>query len=320
MRRIHTCEREGSRRIHAHTTTLLVTTWRSGSTLRRPDRVHWSGIMQSRSSRVGLSIGLAILAAALAWQRWLDPHDSSPLPLNAPPRHVALIPDGNRRWARSRRLTVAQGHRAGMDALGPAATAAWDSGVEVVTFWWGSPANLLKRDPDEVANIIGVLADWLPAAGVELLRANDATLQLGGRWQELAAALIPAVDAAELALRRPAGSPPPSRKLLVLIGYDGQEEILDAAARVSRSGDGDGSSSVDRAAFEAALWTGAAPPVDLIVRSAAAGEPHLSAGFMLWHIANAQLSWLPEYWPAVRPDHIRRAIHSYRARERRLGK
>ena len=194
-----------------------------------------------------------------------------------------------------------------MDALGPAATAAWDSGVEVVTFWWGSPANLLKRDPDEVANIIGVLADWLPAAGVELLRANDATLQLGGRWQELAAALIPAVDAAELALRRPAGSPPPSRKLLVLIGYDGQEEILDAAARVSRSGDGDGSSvSTER------LSSG------LVDRSCAARRLDCAqcrrrrapiAGFMLWHIANAQLSWLPEYWPAVRPT-IRRAIYT----------
>ena len=101
----------------------------------------------------------------------------------------------------------------------------------------------------------------------------------------------------------------------MLVGYDGQEEILAAAAQVGGNG-----ADVDRAAFEAALWTATAPPVDLIVRSAAAGEPHLSAGFMLWHIANAQLSWLPDYWPAVRPKHIDNAIEAFRGTQRRLGK
>ena len=256
---------------------------------------------------------VGILACA-AWQRW--PVAARQV-VNAPPRHIALIPDGNRRWARSQGLSVAQGHRAGMSALGPVAAAAWDGGAEVVTFWWGSPANLLKRDPDEVVNIIRVLAEWLPTEGVSLLRRYNAELELGGRWRELAPALIPAVESAQQALAtsldRSQGRT--ARKLLVLVGYDGQEEILAAAAEV-----GGKRADVDRAAFEAALWTGSAPPVDLIVRSAAAGEPHLSAGFMLWHIANAQLSWLPDYWPAVRPKHIHDAIEAFRGTQRRMGK
>ena len=267
-----------------------------------------------------LALGFLVAATALLWQVLRQP---AHLILQDPPRHIAFIPDGNRRWAKSSGLTVAEGHIAGMHALGPVATEAWAGGASVVTFWWGSPANLQQRDPEEVANIIRVLADWLPGMGVELLQAHDAALALGGRWRELAPALIPAVDRAQKELERPAGARAPSRKLLVLIGYDGQDEILEAAAHAHRAetGKADGTAGIiDRDAFEAALWTGTAPPVDLVVRSAAAGEPHLSAGFMLWHIANAQFCWLPDYWPAVRPEHVRRAIDSYRGRERRLGK
>jgi undecaprenyl diphosphate synthase len=260
-----------------------------------------------------LAPAVAVILAVAAWQQWFLA--APQVVVNAPPRHIALIPDGNRRWARSRGLSVAEGHRAGMTALGPAAAAAWDGGVEVVTFWWGSPANLLKRDADEVANIIGVLAEWLPKDGVALLQKYSAELEFGGRWRELAPALIPAVDSAQQALATSHGGSPRVRKLLVLIGYDGQEEILAAAAKVGGNG-----AAVDRAAFEGALWTANAPPVDLIVRSAAAGEPHLSAGFMLWHIANAQLSWLPDYWPAVRPSHIQKAIDAFRGTQRRMGK
>ena len=70
------------------------------------------------------------------------------------PRHLALIPDGNRRWARARGLTTAQGHQAGIQAVGRVAEAAFAAGVEVVSFWWGSPANLIRRDPEEVAGIV----------------------------------------------------------------------------------------------------------------------------------------------------------------------
>ena len=133
-------------------------------------------------------VALAALVAA-------DSCDESP-----PPRHIAIIPDGNRRWARSRNITIARGHAAGIAALGPVATAAWELGVEVVTFWWGSSANLLKRDPDEVANIIAVLISWLQGEGVALLQEYNVELHVNGRWRELASALIPAVESAQQSL------------------------------------------------------------------------------------------------------------------------
>mgnify|MGYP000965503024 CR=1 FL=1 len=69
-------------------------------------------------------------------------------------KHLAIIPDGNRRWARERGLTVQDGHRAGIRAIDDAIRVAFDHGVEVVTFWWGSPANLTQRAPDEVRGIV----------------------------------------------------------------------------------------------------------------------------------------------------------------------
>lgn len=218
-----------------------------------------------------------MLLPLLAWSVCLSvataSGDSCSASPHAPPRHVALIPDGNRRYARAHNLTVAQGHAAGMAALGPAAAAAWTAGVDVVTFWWGSPDNLVKRDADEVSNIIAVLGSWLQNEGVKLLMEHDAELELLGRWRELASTLRHSVEFVQQALlQRREVSPARRRVLSILVAYDGQEEILAAAHAAGGS---------DRRAFEAALWTGHLPPADLVVRSAAAQDPHLSAGFML---------------------------------------
>jgi undecaprenyl diphosphate synthase len=263
-------------------------------------------------------LGKALASSAIlliAWQySWLpqvveDGVDLGKGVLQEPPRHIALIPDGNRRWARERGLTPAEGHHAGIQALGPVAATAWGAGVEVVTFWWGSPNNLISRTPDEVANIIRVLGEWLSGPGIDLLASAGAELVIAGRWRELAADLIPAVDHAQQTLSHRA-STSPRRMLMILMAYDGQEEVLAAAAAA-----GGGA----RAAFEASLWTSRAPPVDLVVRSAAAAEPHLSAGFMLWHIANAQFHWVDDFWPAVNARHIEVAIMRFRRTERRFG-
>jgi undecaprenyl diphosphate synthase len=220
------------------------------------------------------------------------------------PRHLALIPDGNRRWARARGLSTRAGHAAGIAALGPIAAEAWRQGVEVLTFWWGSPANLSRRAPEEVDAIISVLADALAGPLAALLAAEGAGFEAHGRWP----ALCPALAAPIAALPPPRPGAP---RLVLLMAYDGRDELRAAAEALG----GGGATAAD---FTAALWTGHLPPVDLVLRTG--GEPHLSAGFLLWGIAEAQLHFSAKLWPDFGPADLHEALAAAAATERRLGR
>jgi undecaprenyl diphosphate synthase len=221
------------------------------------------------------------------------------------PRHLAVVPDGNRRWARARGLTAAEGHRSGIANVGRVAEAAWTAGVETFTFWWGSPANLQLREEAEIESILGCLGNWLARDGAALLRRVGAAFQVHGRWREICPEIEPALQAAQ------AASGPWPRTLVLLLAYDGRDEIRDAARRLRGGGP-------DDEAFGRALWTGALPPVDLVVRTG--GEPHLSAGFLLWQIAEAQLEFSQLLWPDYSADALRETLARHAATERRFGR
>jgi undecaprenyl diphosphate synthase len=223
------------------------------------------------------------------------------------PRHLAVIPDGNRRWARERNLAPEAGHRAGIQVVGTIAEAAWQAGVETFTFWWGSPANLLHRAPDEVAVITGCLRDWLAGNGASLLARMGASFEIHGRWQELCPAIGSGVDAALAA----AGPGPRPRRLVLLMAYDGREEIRAAAEALGGGGPGSD-------AFGRATWTGALPRVDLLVRTG--GDPHMSGAFMAWSAADAQLAFPKVRWPAFTPELLEGILRGYAQTERRYGR
>lgn len=216
-----------------------------------------------------------------------------------------MIPDGNRRWARARGMPPSRGHAVGIEVVGDMVASAWEAGVETVTFWWGSPANLQTRSPEEVAGITGALTRWLETRGAGLLARHDARFMAIGRWSELCPGIAGGVGAA-----LEAAGPGP-RTLVLLMAYDGRDEICAAADRMGGSGG-------SREAFGRALWTGRLPPVDLVIRTG--GEPHLSAGFMLWQIAEAHLHFSPKLWPDFDADDLRRALAGFAATERRFGR
>lgn len=221
-------------------------------------------------------------------------------------RHLSLIPDGNRRWAQAQGQDAAVGHRAGIENVGRIVGAAWDAGVEVVSFWWGSPANLCQRDPVEVAGIVDALGDWLSGPGAALLAGHGATFEAIGRWEALAPGLSGPVATARAA----AGAGP--RRLVLLMAYDGREEILAAAQALPDL------TAATTDALGAALWTGHLPPVDLVLRTG--GEPHLSAGYLLWHIAEAQLHFSDRLWPDYDAQALTRALAACAQVERRFGR
>ena len=220
------------------------------------------------------------------------------------PNHLALIPDGNRRWARARGLGPTDGHRAGIRQVGRVAAAAWQAGVQDVTFWWGSPANLTLRDPTEVAGIVGALADWLREDGAELLRSRQARFAVFGRWRELCPSLEPALAEAQAA-----AGPGPLR-LTLLMAYDGREELQAAAEAFAAAG--------ATGSLGAHLWTAALPPVDLLLRTG--GQPHLSAGFLAWGMAEAQLCFSDRLWPEVDEQVLQEALEGFARTERRFGR
>ena len=228
------------------------------------------------------------MMSSLRSPRWVLPEPQIPA-------HLAVVPDGNRRWARIRGLAAVDGHRAGIANVGRAADQAYAAGVEVFSFWWGSPANLTKRDPAEVSGIVEVLDEWLRSEAPALCERHDAGLDVIGRWRELCPRLAPAVDAL------PSEG---SRRLVLLMAYDGREEILAAAA--------------SSAPFKDALWTRRLPPVDLLVRTG--GEAHFSAGFLLWQLAEAQLAFPEELWPAYDAAALERDLQRYARTERRFGR
>lgn len=222
-----------------------------------------------------------------------------------PIRHLAVIPDGNRRWARARGLPVGEGHAVGVRNVGRVATTAWREGVEVFSFWWGSPANLLRREPAEVERLVGVLGDWLEGEGQGLLRASGARFDALGRWPELCPGLRGPVDTA-----RAAAGPGP-RRLVLLMGYDGRDEVRAAAEALGGGGP-------DAETFGRALWTGSLPPVDLVLRTG--GEAHLSAGFYVWQIAEARLAFSRRTWPDFDPRALRAVLRRAAAVDRRYGR
>lgn len=220
-----------------------------------------------------------------------------------PVRHLAIIPDGNRRWARARGLTAQEGHRAGIAAIDNAIRVAFAHDVEIVTFWWGSPANLTQRAPDEVRGIVDALREWLESRALELLSETGARFEAHGRIEELCPDLLPAIARAH----QQAGAGP--RRVVLLMGYDGRDELR-AAASAFAAGRCE--------SLEAGLWTATLPDVDLLLRSG--DSAHLSAGFMLWRIAEARLAFVEEPWPAVTSAILSEHLSVAAGQSRRYGR
>jgi undecaprenyl diphosphate synthase len=216
---------------------------------------------------------------------------------------LAVIPDGNRRWARARGLAPEAGHAHGIALFSSMIERAFESSVEVFTFWWGSPANLQLRPAAEVQAIVAALAGWLEHDCPALLRAHDCRFEILGRWRELCPELERAVAIAEAAQGRG------TRRVVALMAYDGKEEIQAAVSLAERAGN-----SQD---FADRLWTAHLPPVDLLLRTG--GSAHLSAGFMLWSIAEARLAFPDSLWPDFTADALAELLSQANRIERRYG-
>jgi undecaprenyl diphosphate synthase len=236
---------------------------------------------------------------------------SPPLP-RALPRHVAIIMDGNGRWAEQQGKPRIAGHRDGIEPVREAVRASGELGVEVLTLFAFSSENF-DRPADEVGGLMALFLDALDREIAEL-DANGVRLRFVGNRHELGPGLVEATRAAEARTAKNAGL-----NLVIAVAYGGRWDLTQAARRLAelaRDGDLD-PADIDEATFGRALATAELPAVDLLIRTG--GEQRVS-NFLLWQLAYSELYFSGCLWPEFDRAELGRALEFYASRERRFGR
>lgn len=233
------------------------------------------------------------------------------LAVAAIPRHVAIIMDGNGRWAKARRLPRLAGHKQGVEAVRRVSRAARELGVEVLTLYAFSSENW-RRPQDEVRDLMGLLRHFLRNELDDLV-AENVKLRVIGDYRAFSGDLVAMIDDAIARTACNDGS-----TLVIALNYGAQAEILSAARRLAaaaRAGEID-PERIDEAMFDDALTTHGLPPLDLLIRTS--GEQRLS-NFLLWQAAYAELLFVETLWPDFDGGALAEAIAQFGRRQRRFG-
>ncbi|WP_461343136.1 polyprenyl diphosphate synthase [Brevundimonas sp. GN22] len=225
------------------------------------------------------------------------------------PLHVAIIMDGNGRWAERRGVPRALGHREGVQALRRTIKAAPELGVKCLTVFGFSTENW-SRPADEVSDLMGLIRAFI---GGDLKKLDKAGVRVRvlGRRAGVPADILKLIDHAEATT---AGND--KFLLQVAFNYGGRADLVDAAQALVDRAAREGTFEVDEDTFGDQLSTAGSPPVDLIIRTS--GEQRLS-NFLLWDCAYAELVFQPVLWPDYGPEALQAAIEEFSRRERRFG-
>jgi undecaprenyl diphosphate synthase len=227
------------------------------------------------------------------------------------PRHVAIIMDGNGRWAESRGLDRIEGHRAGIESVRAVVRAAHELGVQILTLYAFSTENW-SRPKGEVDALMALLERYL-VSEIEELDRNGLRLRAMGRLERLPDSVRDRV--AEAVARTRDNT---EMTVLFALSYGGRTEIADAARKLARDveqGKID-PEAIDEKTFANYLYEPDLPDPDLLIRTG--GEARVS-NFLLWQIAYAELHVTDVMWPDFRKSHLVEAIGEYQRRERRYG-
>ena len=239
------------------------------------------------------------------------PAKAAPAPVSAEidparlPRHIAVIMDGNGRWARQRGLPRLAGHKAGVESVREIVSACADLGIEVLTLYSFSTENWL-RPKEEVSDLMKLLAFALRRE-TRKLKENNVRLRAAGRLGAL-----PAEMRAELERSLKALGDNTGLCLNLALNYGSRQEIVDAVNRLIASG----AAKISEDDLSRNLYTAGLPDPDLVIRTS--GELRLS-NFLLWQSAYAELYVTSVLWPDFRREHLREAIADFQRRQRRFG-
>ncbi|MGQ7828763.1 polyprenyl diphosphate synthase [Altererythrobacter sp. Z27] len=217
-------------------------------------------------------------------------------------RHVAIIMDGNGRWAKRRGLPRSLGHQRGVEAVRRLVRSLEPMGLECLTLYAFSSENW-KRSEDEVDDLMNLMRKFIKSDLPEFV-ANNVRLKIIGDWQGLAPDIVGML---EDALAQTANG---KQTLAVALNYGSQQEIARAAAKAAAIGE------ITTESIAAQLDTADLPPLDLLIRTS--GEIRLS-NFLLWQSAYAEMLFVDTLWPDFTPEMLEQALDDFAQRERRFG-
>ena len=233
------------------------------------------------------------------------------------PNHVAIVPDGNRRWAKKKGLAPWRGHLAGAKKTEEQVETAFEIGLKCLSWWGGSYDNLTKRDKVEINNLFRIYEKYFKKlTKSRQIHQNKVKVSVIGRWQEI----LPksGIKAAEDLIE--ATKNYNERKLNFFIAYNGTHEMIEAINNIIKEGRKNSKLKIDSDSLRNYLWTKDLPAVDLLIRTGSYDDPHNSAGFMMWQTTNSQLYFPKGFYPDFGKKEFIKAIKEFQRRERRLGK
>lgn len=227
------------------------------------------------------------------------------------PRHVAIIMDGNRRWARSRMLPRVLGHHAGMRAVRNVVTASNDIGISYLTLYSFSSENW-QRDAHEVSDLMGLLRRFIRDNLAEMHAKNVRLRFIGGR-DRVSPDILRMLDESRETTAGNTGL-----NLTIAFNYGGQDEIVDAVRAIAREAKAGtlAPEDIDRAVISGYLHTAGVPDPDLVIRTS--GEQRLS-NFLIWQSAYAEFVFTDTLWPDFDRKALEAAIEEFGRRQRRFG-
>lgn len=227
--------------------------------------------------------------------------------------HIALIPDGNRRWAKRKNLPPWQGHIEGAKTLEKILKKAWEMKIPYFTFWGSSLDNLTKRPKEEVKVLYSLYEKYFKKLLKEKkIFKEKVRINVFGRWKEIFPKKL-----REIVERLIEKTKNHERyNLTFLLAYNGTDEMLEAIKKIKKTK----TEKVTEELLLKNLWTGSLPQVDLVIRTGCEKDPHNSTGFMMWKTAYSQFYFTKTYFPDFTPEEFEKAIKNFEKRERRFGK
>lgn len=224
------------------------------------------------------------------------------------PNHVALIPDGNRRWAKEKNLPSFIGHQKGAETLEKIIYKFLEFKIPYLTFWGTSLDNITKRSKTEVNYLFNIFEEQFnKIADDKEIHKNQVKIEVVGRWKEYFPEKT--IKAIEKAIDQTKNYN--KFFLTFLMAYNGSDEMIDCIKNIK--------GEVTEEKIKENLWTRNLPAVDFVIRTGCKNDPHNSAGFMMWDTSYSQLYFTNKFFPDFKGKAFESAINDYSKRERRKG-
>ena len=234
------------------------------------------------------------------------------------PFHVAIIPDGNRRWAKRKNLKPWEGHRAGADIIEEITKEALNLGIKCLSFWGSSADNLQKRPLEEKRALLNIYEKYFQRLiNNEEIYKKETKINILGLWEEQFPEKLKKI-LKEGILKTKKHT---KHFLNFLLAYNGDDDILYAVKNISEKiRSSQKRIEITKEMIRENLMTKSLPDVDLVIRTGVEGDPHNSAGFLMWQTQNSQYHFSDKFFPDFNASEFRKAIDDYSQKERRQGK